>query len=157
MTRRKAPPKIVLASDHGGVRTKADLLAHLRAKGILAEDLGTDSTEPVDYPDYGFAAASAIRRKETARAILVCKSGIGMAIAANKSAGVRAALVSTVEDAILSRRHNDANVLVLGGNELPLSRARRIVDAWLSTPFEGGRHRRRIDKIRRFEKAHWKE
>lgn len=157
MTRRKAPPKIVLASDHGGVRLKAALLAHLREKGIPAEDLGTDSTEPVDYPDYGFAAASAIRRKEAARAILVCKSGIGMAIAANKSAGIRAALVSTVDDAILSRRHNDANVLVLGGNEVPLSRARRIVDAWLSTPFEGGRHRRRIDKISRFEKAHWKE
>jgi ribose 5-phosphate isomerase B len=157
MTHRKALPKIVLASDHGGARMKADLLTHLRGKGIPAEDLGTDSTEPVDYPDYGFAAASAIRRKEAARAILVCKSGIGMAIAANKSAGVRAALVSTVEDAILSRRHNDANVLVLGGNEVPLSRALRIVDAWLSTPFEGGRHRRRIDKISRFEKAHWKE
>jgi len=139
VTRRKAPPKIVLASDHGGVRMKADLLAHLREKGIPAEDLGTVSTEPVDYPDYGFAAASAIRRKEAARAILVCKSGIGMAIAANKSAGVRAALASTVDDAILSRRHNDANVLALGGNEVPLSRARRI------------------DKIRRYETAHWKE
>lgn len=157
MIRRKGTPKIMLASDHGGVRMKADLLAHLRGKSIPVEDLGTDSTEPVDYPDYGFAAASAIRRKEAARAILVCKSGIGMAIAANKSAGVRAALVSTVEEAILSRRHNDANVLVLGGNEVPLLRARRIVDAWLSTPFEGGRHRRRIDKIRRFEKAHWRD
>jgi ribose 5-phosphate isomerase B len=157
MTRRKTPPKIVLASDHGGVRMKTDLLAYLRGKGIPAEDLGTDSTEPVDYPDYGFAAASVIRRKEADRAILVCKSGIGMAIAANKSAGVRAALVSTVEDAILSRRHNDANVLVLGGNEVSISRARRIVDAWLTAPFEGGRHRRRLDKIRRFEKSHWKE
>lgn len=157
MTRRKIPPKIVLASDHGGVRMKTDLLAHLRGKGIPAGDLGTDSNEPVDYPDYGFAAASVIRRREADRAILVCRSGIGMAIAANKSAGVRAALVSTLEDAILSRQHNDANILVLGENEIPLLRARRIVDAWLSTSFEGGRHRRRVDKIRRFEKTHWKE
>lgn len=157
MTRAKAPLKIVLASDHGGVRMKADLLAHFRGKGIAAEDLGTDSTRSVDYPDYGFAAASVIRRKEADRAILICRSGIGMAIAANKSAGVRAALVSTLEDAILSRRHNDTNILVLGGDEVPRLRARRIVDAWLSAPFEGGRHRRRVDKIRRFEKIHWKE
>jgi ribose 5-phosphate isomerase B len=150
-------PRIVLASDHGGVAMKADLLRHFSGKGFALTDLGTDSAAPVDYPDYGFAAAAAVRRGEAERAILLCKSGIGMAICANKSKCVRAAVVSTVADAELSRRHNDANVLVLGANEVSSALARRIVAAWLSTPFDGGRHRRRVEKIRRFEEAHWKE
>lgn len=154
---RRGLPKIVLAADHGGAALKADLAAFLSARGYPVADLGADTADPVDYPDYGFAAAAMIRRGEAHRAILVCKSGIGMAIAANKSRGVRAALVSTVADAVLSRRHNDANALVLGANEIPRSRARRIVAAWLAAPFDGGRHRRRVDKIRRFERAHWKD
>ncbi len=154
---RRGLPRIVLAADHGGVSLKADLGAFLSARGYPVADLGTDTADPVDYPDYGFAAAAMIRRGEAHRAVLICKSGIGMAIAANKSRSVRAALVSTVADAQLSRRHNDANVLVLGANEIPRSRARRIVAAWLAAPFDGGRHRRRIDKIRRFERIHWKE
>lgn len=150
-------PGIVLAADHGGVDLKADLLRFLSAKGYAARDMGTDATDPVDYPDYAFAAAAAVGRGEADRAILICKSGIGMAIAANKSRGVRAALVSTVHDAELCRRHNDANVLVLGALEIPSRRARTIVRTWLSTPFDGGRHRRRVEKIRRYEAAHWKE
>jgi ribose 5-phosphate isomerase B len=150
-------PRIVLASDHGGVDMKADLLRFLSGKGFTLTDLGTDSTAPVDYPDYGFAAAAAVRRGEADRAILICKSGIGMAICANKSRGVRAALVSTIADAELSRRHNDANVLVLGANDLTSRLVRRIVATWLSSPFDGGRHRRRVEKIKRFEQAHWKE
>jgi len=150
-------PRIVLASDHGGVDMKADLLRFLSGKGFMLTDLGTDSTAPVDYPDYGFAAAAAVRRGEADRAILICKSGIGMAICANKSRGVRAALVSTIADAEVSRRHNDANVLVLGANDLTSRLVRRIVATWLSTPFDGGRHRRRVEKIKRFEQAHWKE
>jgi ribose 5-phosphate isomerase B len=150
-------PRIVLASDHGGVVMKADLLRFLSGKGFTLTDLGTDSTAPVDYPDYGFAAASAVRRGDAERAILICKSGIGMAICANKSRGVRAALVSTIADAELSRRHNNANVLVLGANDLASRLVRRIVATWLSTPFDGGRHRRRVEKIKRFERAHWKE
>lgn len=150
-------PCIVLAADHGGVDLKADLLRFLSGKGFTLTDLGTDSTAPVDYPDYGFAAAAAVRRGEADRAILICKSGIGMAICANKSRGVRAALVSTIADAELSRRHNDANVLVLGANDLASRLVRRIVATWLSTPFDGGRHRRRVEKIKRFERAHWKE
>ncbi len=150
-------PRIFLASDHGGVDMKADLLRFLSGKGFTLTDLGTDSTAPVDYPDYGFAAAAAVRRGEADRAILICKSGIGMAICANKSRGVRAALVSTIADAELSRRHNDANVLVLGANDLTSRLVRRIVATWLSTPFDGGRHRRRVEKIKRFEQAHWKE
>ncbi|MGE5189371.1 MAG: RpiB/LacA/LacB family sugar-phosphate isomerase [Gemmatimonadota bacterium] len=156
-TARRPLPKIALASDHGGVALKADLAGFLSRQGYPLADLGTDSADPVDYPDYGFAAAAMIRRGAAQRAILICKSGIGMAIAANKSRGVRAALVATIPDAVLARRHNDANVLVLGANEIPRARARRIVAAWLSAPFDGGRHRRRVDKIRRFERAHWKE
>jgi ribose 5-phosphate isomerase B len=150
-------PRIVLAADHGGVDMKADLLRFLSGKGFTLTDLGTDSTAPVDYPDYGFAAAAAVRRGEADRAILICKSGIGMAICANKSRGVRAALVTTIADAELSRRHNDANVLVLGANDLASRLVRRIVATWLSIPFAGGRHRRRVEKIKRFERAHWKE
>ena len=157
MSRRRSALRIVFASDHGGVGMKADLLRFLSGKGYALADLGTDSATPVDYPDFGFAAAAAMRGGEADRAILICKSGIGMAICANKSRGVRAALVSTVADADLSRRHNDANVLVLGANEISSRLARRIVATWLAAPFDGGRHKRRVDKIRRFEEAHWKE
>jgi ribose 5-phosphate isomerase B len=155
--KKRGLPAIVLAADHGGVALKAGLLRFLSAKGYAVRDMGTDTGAPVDYPDYAFAAAAAMRRKEAGRAILICKSGIGMAIAANKARGVRAAVVSTVVDAGLSRSHNDANVLVLGANEISPRKARSIVKRWLETPFEGGRHRRRVEKIRRFEKAHWKE
>ncbi len=154
---RRGLPKIVLAADHGGVALKADLAAFLSRRGHPVANLGTDTAEPVDYPDYGFAAAAMIRGGRAHRAILICRSGIGMAIAANKSRGVRAALVATVADAALSRRHNDANVLVLGADEMSSARARRIVAAWLATAFEGGRHRRRVEKIRRFERSHWKD
>ena len=157
MTTARRVPRIVLAADHGGVKLKADLLRFLTGKGYPVRNLGSDSPDPVDYPDYGFAATAAMQRGEADRAILICKSGIGMAIAANKARGVRAAVVSTVPDAELSRRHNDANVLVLGANEVPHRRARTIVEKWLATPFDGGRHRRRVEKIRRFEKSHWKE
>ena len=136
---------------------KSDLLRFLSGKEFALTDLGTDDAGPADYPDYGFAAAAALRRGEADRAILICRSGIGMAICANKSRGVRAAVVSTTADAERSRRHNDANVLVLGADEISIRRARRIVATWLSTRFDGGRHKRRVDKIRRFEEAHWKE
>jgi RpiB/LacA/LacB family sugar-phosphate isomerase len=154
---RKKALRIVLASDHGGVKMKADLVRRLSEQGFAPLDLGTDSADPVDYPDYGFAAAALVRMGKADRAILVCRSGIGMAICANKSKGVRAAVVADVADAELSRRHNDANVLVLGADEISSTRARRIVDVWLSTPFDGGRHRRRVNKIRKFEETHWRE
>lgn len=157
MSARRKLLRIVFASDHGGVGMKADLLRFAEAKGFAVRDLGTGSAEPVDYPDYGFAAAAALRRGEADRAILVCRSGIGMAICANKSAGVRAALVATVADARLSRRHNDANALVLGADEVSPVLARRIAASWLAEPFDGGRHRRRVEKIRRYEKKHWRE
>jgi ribose 5-phosphate isomerase B len=157
MSPRRKNPRIVLASDHGGVAVKADLLRRLSAAGFAVADLGTDSAAPVDYPDFGFKAAAAVRRGEADRAILICRSGIGMAICANKSRGVRAAVVSTIAEAELSRRHNNANVLVLGADGISGALVRRIVAAWLSTAFDGGRHRRRVNKILRFEKRHWKE
>lgn len=157
MSPRRKNSRIVLASDHGGVKMKADLFRYLSERGFPLRDLGTDSADPVDYPDYGFAAAALVRREEADRAILICRSGIGMAVCANKSKGVRAAVVATVADASLSRRHNDANVLVLGADEISAALARRIVAKWLATPFEGGRHRRRVEKIRRFEETHWRE
>jgi RpiB/LacA/LacB family sugar-phosphate isomerase len=150
-------PRIVLGADHGGVVLKEDLRDFLVRKGYAVRDLGTDTEDPVDYPDYGIAATDALRRGEADRAILLCKSGIGMAICANKAEGIRAAVVSTAAEAELSRRHNDTNVLVLSAIGLPAAKARRIVSAWLAAPFEGGRHRRRIDKIRRYEEAHWRE
>lgn len=150
-------PRLVLAADHGGVALKGELVRLLARRGYPVRDLGTDSAEPVDYPAYGFAAARAVRLGEADRAILICRSGIGMAICANKSAGVRAALVRTAAEAEHSRRHNDANVLVLSADELSARSARRIVGAWLSAGFDGGRHRRRVGQIRRFERAHWRE
>ncbi|HBO68742.1 MAG TPA: ribose-5-phosphate isomerase [Deltaproteobacteria bacterium] len=149
--------RIVLAADHGGVELKEALAGFLSRAGYPVRDLGTGTADPVDYPDYGFAAAMELRRGEADRAVLLCKSGIGMAIAANKVLGVRAALVSSVQEAELSRRHNDANVLVLPAVGTAAEEAFRIVEAWLAAPFDGGRHSRRIDKIRRFETDHWKE
>jgi len=149
--------RVVLAADHGGVDLKKELAEFLAGNGIPATDLGTGTAVAVDYPDYGFAAAEEVRSGRADRAILLCKSGIGMAIAANKVAGIRAALVENVEEAELSRRHNDANVLVLSATGTAPEKAFRIVETWLSAPFDGGRHSRRIDKIRRFEAAHWKE
>lgn len=149
--------RVVLAADHGGVELKAELAEFLKTHGVPVRDLGTGSPDPVDYPDYGFAAAEEVRSGRADRAILLCKSGIGMAIAANKVAGIRAARAESVEEAELSRRHNDANVLVISALGTPMEKAFRIVEAWLSAPFDGGRHSRRIDKIRRYEEAHWKE
>lgn len=149
--------RIVLAADHGGVDLKGALSEFLTRHGVPVRDLGTGSEDPVDYPDFGFAAAEEVRTGRADRAILLCKSGIGMAIAANKVAGVRAALVGSAEEAELSRRHNDSNVLVLSVFGTPSEKAFRIVEAWLAAPFDGGRHSRRIDKIRAFEAVHWKE
>ncbi|HEY5764437.1 MAG TPA: RpiB/LacA/LacB family sugar-phosphate isomerase [Candidatus Deferrimicrobiaceae bacterium] len=149
--------RVVLAADHGGVTLKGELSEFLARHGVPVRDLGTGTADPVDYPDYGFAAAEEVRTGEADRAILLCKSGIGMAIAANKVVGIRAALVASVEEAERSRRHNDANVLVLSATGTSSEKAFRIVEAWLAAPFEGGRHSRRIDKIRAFETAHWRE
>lgn len=145
--------KIAMASDHGGYEMKELLKKRLASLGHEVHDFGTDGPEPVDYPDYGEKAARAVASGECERGIALCKSGIGMSIVANKIAGVRAALCLDEEMAELSRRHNDANLLVLSGSRTTPEQASRITDVWLKTPFEGGRHQRRVGKIRALEKS----
>ena len=143
--------KIALASDHRGFKLKEVLARFLKAKRNPVTDFGTHSEEPCDYPDFILKAAEAVGKGRAERAIAVCHSGIGSAIAANKVKGVRAALVQNVEQAKLSRAHNDSNMLVLGSGFVTKTAAKKIVAAWLKTKFEGGRHLRRIKKIASYE------
>jgi len=143
--------RISLGSDHGGYELKEAVKKYLTSRGHDVEDVGCNGLDSADYPDHGAPAARAVATGECARGILICRSGIGMSIVGNKIAGVRAALCLDEEMAELSRRHNDANVLVLSGGQTPPARACRIVDVWLRTAFEGGRHGRRVDKIREME------
>ena len=139
--------KIALASDHAGYKYKTKIAAMLREMGHDVHDFGTDSTEAVDYPYYVRPAAQAVARGDAERGIVLGGSGNGEAIVANKVRGVRCALCWSIESARLSREHNDANVLSLGERLLPLDIALEIVRVWLSTPFEGGRHARRVELI----------
>lgn len=139
--------KIVLASDHGGFTLKEEVREHLEQKGLAFEDIGTDSEESVDYPVYGRKAAEAVARGEYDRGIIFCGTGIGISIAANRVKGARCALVTSVLMAKMARMHNDANMIALGGRILDKETALEIVDAFLSTEFEGGRHQRRIDML----------
>jgi len=138
---------IAIGADHAGFVLKEQLKAWLAADGHLAIDHGTHSTDSVDYPDYAARVAQAVRDGSAERGLLVCGSGIGMAMAANKVAGVRAAVAGDAEVARLSRQHNDANVLALGARLMAPAQALEVVQAWLATPFEGGRHARRVDKL----------
>ncbi len=144
--------KIAIGADHAGYELKEKLKRWLVQHGIDVDDRGTNSTESVDYPDYAQAVAEEVSRKDADFGILVCGSGIGMAITANKVPGVRAANVSSEHEAELSRAHNDANVLTLGARLLDEHSAFQILDVWLSTAFAGGRHQRRVDKIREIER-----
>ncbi len=141
------PLRIALAADHGGVEIKAALKDWLAQHGYQFSDFGTHSTEPVDYPDYAFIVAHEIAAGNFDRGVLICKSGIGMTIAANRVVGVRAAMVENEHWARLSREHNNANVLVLSGIELNDDEAKGILEIWLNTPFAGGRHERRVEKL----------
>ncbi|HEY5133977.1 MAG TPA: ribose 5-phosphate isomerase B [Candidatus Krumholzibacteriaceae bacterium] len=143
--------KIAVGSDHRGFTLKAHLIAMLSGEGHEALDLGCPGTEAVDYPDYAFRVGEMVASGGAERGILVCGSGIGMSIAANKVRGVRAALCCSVEDARMTRRHNDSNVLSLSERGLGDPKTDEIVKAWLTTPFEGGRHARRLEKIRAYE------
>lgn len=142
---------IVIGSDHAGFPLKEALKGPLASAGFKVFDAGTHREESVDYPDYGVLAAEKVSTGKFERGILVCGSGVGMAIVANKFPGVRAALCLDEETARLSRQHNDSNILVLAGRKTDAETAGRIVRAWLETPFEGGRHRKRLDKIRELE------
>ena len=142
---------IALAADHRGFELKEKIKRYLKAKRLGVIDYGTSSTEACDYPDYILKAAEAVRRGKAGRAIGICYTGIGSAIAANKVKGVRAALVQNAEEAKLSRAHNNSNMLILGAGFVKPAQAKKIVSTWLSTQFEGGRHARRIAKITRYE------
>ena len=127
--------RVAIGADHGGFHLKARLIPLLQAKGFEVADLGTHSLQPCDYPRIGYKVACAVANGTFDRGILLCKSGIGIAIVANKVPGIRAAVCWDLFDAKRSREHNDANVLVLGAEKLSVANAKRIVDAWLSTPF----------------------
>ncbi len=139
--------RIALGADHAGVDLKDRLRHRLEASGLLCEDFGTTSTDPVDYPDFAVRVARVVAAGQCDRGILVCGSGLGMAIAANKIPGVRAVAVADEESARLAREHNDANVLAIGARLTPADQAARLVDLFIATPFSGGRHQRRLDKI----------
>jgi len=143
--------KIALAADHAGYEGKEKLKSTLDEIGIEYDDLGTDSTESVDYPDFAMKVAEGVGSGSYEQGLLVCGSGAGMAIAANKVDGVRAAVAWNEESARLAREHNDANVLALGTRTTPVSEIPKILRAWFSADFEGGRHQRRVDKISAIE------
>ncbi len=144
--------RIIIACDHGGFALKEKLKAYLEKKGLSVTDLGTFSAERCDYPQFAYKLAQKISRREFRRGILICKSGIGNSIVANRLPGVRAALCSSVRAARLSREHNDSNVLSLGASFVNPSLAMRITDTWLKTEFQGGRHKRRLDQIKIIER-----
>lgn len=145
--------KIVLASDHRGYQLKALLLDLLVTMGVKPLDVGTFSSESVDYPDFGALAAEKVSQGECERGIVICGSGIGMSIVANKFPRVRAALCHDVHTARVSREHNDSNMLALGADLIDPLLAQEIVKVWLETEFQGDRHLRRVEKIRDIESA----
>lgn len=138
---------IAIAADHAGVDLKALLVKDLNALGYKVLDLGTHSTESVDYPDYAHAMAKEIEQGNASRGVLLCGSGIGISIAANRHAHIRAALCHSGLEAKLARKHNDANVLAMGARIIGLERAKDCLRTFLATEFEGGRHKRRVEKI----------
>ena len=138
---------IAIAADHAGFELKAVLAEELRKAGLKVIDLGTNSTDSVDYPDFADALAKALKAGKATRGLLVCGTGIGISIAANRHKGIRAALCRDSTDARLAREHNDANVLVLGGRTTGVEVARDALKSFLSTPFSGGRHARRVGKM----------
>jgi len=148
MNRNTKINKIVIASDHGGYELKEDLKKILSKDGLEVEDLGPDSPESVDYPDYGIKIAQAVSSDEHLNGIVICGTGIGMSIVVNRFPGVRGTLCSDLYTAKLCREHNDSNLLILGGRVVGKGLAHEIARTWLNTPFEGGRHTRRLDKIK---------
>ena len=144
--------KIAIGADHAGFEEKEKIKNQLERLGIEYIDVGTHSEESVDYPDFGGKVGRAVATGEVEQGIVVCGSGIGISIAANKVDGVRAALAWNAETATLARQHNDANVLAIGARSTPEEDIPGIVEAWFSAEFEGGRHARRVDKITGLEK-----
>jgi ribose 5-phosphate isomerase B len=139
--------KIALGADHAGYPMKEKVKAFLQELGVAFEDLGTHNEASVDYTDFAKAVARSVSDGSCERGILICGTGLGMSMAANRFPGVRAALANDLFSAIMSRRHNDANILVMGGRLIGDTLARQLVETWLETPFEGGRHQRRLEKM----------
>ncbi len=139
--------QIVVTSDHTGIAAKAAIVAHLVAAHYAVADLGTTTEESVDYPDFAVKGAKEIAAGRAERGVFLCGTGIGVCIAANKVKGIRAALAYDDTTAEMSRRHNDANVLCLGARTTPIEKMLHLVDLWLATPFDGGRHQRRVDEL----------
>jgi len=145
---------IAIGSDHGGYELKEAIKKHLEERGIEYKDFGTFSEESVDYPDYAREVAEAVASGQFAKGILLCGTGVGISIAANKVPGIRAAHVSDAFSARYSKEHNNANVLCLGGRVVGPGLAALLVDEWLDAEFQGGRHQKRIDKISEIEKKY---
>jgi ribose 5-phosphate isomerase B len=143
--------KIILASDHAGLELRQELVAGLRERGLAFDDVGPTTRDSVDYPDFASQVAKAVASGQYTHGVLVCGTGIGMSIVANKYRGVRAALCTTEFEARMARAHNDANILCLGQRVVGAGVGRAILDAFLATPFEGGRHEKRVQKIREAE------
>ena len=142
--------KIAVASDHGGYQLKEEIKKYLESRNIEVLDLGTNSEESVDYPEYGHACGEAVASGKADRGIVCCGTGIGISIAANKVKGIRCALCTDVNMAVMTRKHNDANMLAMGGRTTDTKTALEITAAWLDTEFEGGRHQRRVDMLNRY-------
>ena len=144
--------KIAVGADHGGFYLKKGIIAFLTENGHEVQDFGTHSSQSCDYPAIGYKVASEVALGKFERGILICKSGLGMCIVANKVNGIRAALLSDVASARSSRKHNDANIAVLSGTKISKKQASDILKAWLEAGFEGGRHAERVDQIGEIEK-----
>lgn len=138
---------IVIASDHAGVELKSMMTDDLTRMGFKVKDLGTATTDSVDYPDFGHAVGKAVESHEAKAGVVICGTGIGISIAANRHPGVRAALVHDEVTARMAREHNDANVLAMGARVVPSDKARALLKTFFETPFEGGRHARRVEKL----------
>ena len=149
--------QIGVASDHGGFELKEELKLFLKSLGAEPIDLGTFSEESVDYPDFGVLVAEKVSRGELEKGILICGTGIGMSMVANKFPRIRAALANDLYSSRCSRQHNDANVLIIGGRIVGKELAKEIVKVWLETPFAEGRHKRRLEKIEALEKENFKK
>ena len=139
--------KVAIASDHAGFEMKEALKPFLTSLGLDIKDLGTNSKDPVDYPDYGKKVGACVATKKAERGVLICGSGIGMCMTANRYKNVRAVNLSDIFDAEMSRKHNDANVACLGARKTSLEDAKKMLQVWFETPFEGGRYEKRVEKI----------
>lgn len=145
--------KIAIGCDHVGIEHKDLVIKHLESKGIEVEDFGTHTTERTDYPKYGLAVANAVASKQADQGILICGTGVGISLAANKVKGIRAVVCSDPYTAQLSKEHNNTNILSFGSRVIGIELAKMIIDSWLGAEFEGGRHQNRINQIAEIEEA----